>query len=166
MSLCDNCKISPAKYECLLCNNCFCLRCDSYIHSYPSKRTHLRKYITYTNQIYNTYQLNSNLNFQNSNNNKESEDEAQIQNNENIFLYSQRPDCICDKEDYEFNTCYENNAYAKQIKCLDNEIMDTRENFETKIEALHEQFHIMNETQKQKMNELNEKNLKEINRRI
>ena len=163
MALCDNCKVSPAKYECLICNNCFCLRCDSYVHSYPSKRTHLRKYITYMNQIYNTYQLNSNLNFQNLNNNKEIEQENQIQNDENILLYSPRSDLNNEKEDYEFNTCYENNIYAKKIKCLDMEINDTRENFENKIEALHEQFHLMNETQKQKMNELNEKNLKEIN---
>ena len=163
MSLCDNCKISPAKYECLLCNNCFCLRCDSYIHSYPSNRTHLRKYITFTNLIYNSYQLNPNLNCQNLNSNNEMQNDNQMQNNENILLYSQKNDMINEKEDYEFNTCVENNIYAKQIKCLDNEIMDTRENFENKIDALHEQFHIMNETQKQRMNELNEKNLREIN---
>ena len=156
MSLCDNCKSLPPKYNCLLCNSCYCLQCDSYIHSFPSKRTHLRKYITYTNQINSTYQyqLNSNLNFENLNNLKNSQNQIE---KENIIFYSQNPDEI------DFNNCYENDLYNQKINCIGNEIMDVKENFENKIDALHEQFHTMNENQKIKMNELNEKNLKEIN---
>ena len=159
MSLCCNCQISPSKYECLLCHNCFCLKCDSYIHSFPSKRTHLRKYITYSNQINNnTYQLYSNSNSDNLNNNQNNLDK-----NENNIFYGQRPEEMNQNEEDEFIISCENDAYAKKITNLGTEIMDTRENFENKIEALHEQFHNMNEIQKQKMNELNEKNLKEIN---
>ena len=159
MSLCCNCQISPSKYECLLCHNCFCLKCDSYIHSFPSKRTHLRKYITYSNQINNnTYQLYSNSNSDNLNNNQNNLDK-----NENNIFYGQRPEEMNQNEEDEFIISFENDAYAKKITNLGTEIMDTRENFENKIEALHEQFHNMNEIQKQKMNELNDKNLKEIN---
>ena len=90
MSLCCNCRISPSKYECLLCNNCFCLKCDSYIHSFPSKRTHLRKYITYSNQINNnTYQLYSNSNSENLNNIPKNSEK-----NENNNFYDQRPEEI------------------------------------------------------------------------
>jgi hypothetical protein len=45
MSLCRNCKVNVSKYQCNTCNCSYCLRCDSYIHSFPSKRTHFRKYI-------------------------------------------------------------------------------------------------------------------------
>ena len=161
MSLCSNCKISMAKYECLLCNSSFCLRCDSYIHSFPSKRTHLRKYITYTNQINNTYQLNSNSNFENVINQTKFP-ENQLNNNENILFYSQREEQNIPNCD-ELNNSYDNDIYSKKISCLGTEIMDAKENFENKIEALHKQFHDMNEEQRKKMSELNEKNLKEIN---
>ena len=149
MSLCAQCKALISKYHCPLCNNCYCLQCDSYIHSFPSKRTHLRKYITCENQINNTYQLNTNLNFEYLNNLKKNQNQIE---KENIIFYSQNRDEI------EFNNCYENDIYNQKINCLGNEIMDVKENFENKIEALHEQFHTMNENQKQKMNELNEKN--------
>ena len=158
MSLCSNCKASPAKYECFTCNNCFCLKCDSYIHSFPSNRTHLRKYISYSNQVNNIYQLYPNSNSENIKNNLNNQEKK-----ENIFLYSQRPEQIDQNEEAEFIYDYENDLFAKKITNLGTEIIDTRENFETKIEALHQQFHAMNEIQKQKMNELNEKNLKEIN---
>ena len=45
MSLCRNCKVNISKYECSICNCLYCLKCDSYIHSFPSKRFHKRKYI-------------------------------------------------------------------------------------------------------------------------
>ena len=152
MSLCENCKISISKYECQICNSTFCLRCDSYIHSFPSNRSHLRKYISYVNQNDNTYQLNSNLNP------SDNPTKNDIQDN-NILLSNK----IAEKEDNEFNYDYDNDSYSKKISCLGNEIMDAKENFENKIEALHEQFHAIAENQKQKMNELNEKNMKEIN---
>ena len=158
MSLCSNCKESPAKYECFTCNNCFCLKCDSYIHSFPLNRTHLRKYISYSNQVNNIYQLCENPNSENIMNNPNNQEKR-----ENILFYGQRPEQINQNEEDEFIYDYENEGYAKKINNLGTEIMDTRENFETKIEALHQQFHVMNEIQKQKMNELNEKNLKEIN---
>ena len=115
MSLCCNCQVSPSKYECLLCHNCFCLKCDSYIHSFPSKRTHLRKYITYSNQI--------------NNNPKNPE------HKENNIFYSQRLEEINQNEENDFIDCCENEVYAKKITNLGMEIMDTRENFENKIEA-------------------------------
>ena len=152
MSLCENCKISISKYECQICNSTFCLRCDSYIHSFPPNRSHLRKYISYVNQNDNTYQLNSNLNP------SDNPTKNDIQDN-NILLSNK----IAEKEDNEFNCDYDNDSYSKKISCLGNEIMDAKENFENKIEALHEQFHAIAENQKQKMNELNEKNMKEIN---
>ena len=151
MSLCENCKISTSKYICHICNSTFCLKCDSYIHSFPSNRTHLRKYITYTNQNNNTYLLNYNSN-------KNNIEENILNNNDNILLYKQKFE-----NEENFNYEYDNDAYNKKIVCLGTEIMDAKENFENKIEALHEQFHAISENQKQKMNELNEKNMKEIN---
>ena len=134
MSLCANCRISPSKYECFLCKCCFCLKCDSYIHSFPSKRTHLRKYITYTNQIKNntTYQLYSNPDSENLINKSKNQE-----NKENKLSYSQRPEQIEKNEEAEFINDYQNDEYAKKIKGLGTEIMDTKENFEHKIEALH-----------------------------
>ena len=116
MSLCPNCKTNIPKYKCEICNCSYCLRCDSYIHSFPSKRIHLRKYITINseNSNYKSYypyysndlSLNQmeNNNLLNTNNYNEKEEEMNIYDinqskeendyyledeKQNIFFYSQ-----------------------------------------------------------------------------
>ena len=208
MSLCRNCKQNISKYLCEVCNCSYCLRCDSYIHSFPSKRTHLRKYIPYNisdlNLLNNNipyYSNNSNLNENNNNISNDYNDirqeakEEQVENfsnfkkypeendynyneedqdQKNIFFYSQtkfepKENKIKNEEnnneaeyDYELNDDLEKEIYSKKISNLGSEILDAKENFDNKIEDLHEYFHVINENQKIKMNEFNEKNLKEI----
>ena len=166
-SLCPNCQVNIPKYECQACNCSYCLRCDSYIHSFPSKRTHLRKYIQYKSNDLNNktyaYQENNLENF-----NKFKKEEINCDEEpKNIFIYDRNK---CDSnsprgidEENELNNSMKREEYSKKISSLGDEIIYAKENFDNKLEALHEHFHIINENQKLKMNELNKKNLEEIN---
>ena len=165
--LCPNCQVNVPKYECPVCNCSYCLRCDSYIHSFPSKRSHLRKYIQYKsksndldNKTY-TYQENNSSNY---NKFKNEEINCDIEP-KNIFFYD-RNKCESNSprvdEENELNNSMKREEYSKKISSIGDEIIYTRENFDNKLEALHEHFHIINENKKLKMNELNKKNLEEI----
>ena len=215
MSLCPNCKFNIQKYRCEICNCSYCIRCDSYIHSFPTKRSHLRRYITINNFNSNIQSNisyltnNSNLNSKNNiidgfDKTEEQEQEKlpynenvpikndnneKTQEQQNVFFYSQTKfdqkdinekneeiedekehnkdyNKEYDKEyenEYDLNNDIEQEIFSKKISNLGSEIMDAKENFDNKIEDLHEYFLLINENQKAKMNELNEKNLKEIN---
>jgi hypothetical protein len=63
----------------------------------------------------------------------------------------------------EYDDIIDHEIYLKKISSLGSEIIDTKEDFDNRIEALHEHFHVIDENKKTKMAELNEKNLKEIN---
>ena len=164
--LCPNCQVNVPKYECPVCNCSYCLRCDSYIHSFPSKRAHQRKYIHYkSNELDNktyAYQENNSSNY---NKFKKEEINCDIEP-KNIFFYD-RNKCESNSprgdEENELNNSMKKEEYSKKISSLGDEIIYTRENFDNKLEALHEHFHIINENKKLKMNELNKKNLEEIN---
>ena len=43
MALCQRCYKSPPIYDCSTCKGYFCLSCDEYIHSFPSKQSHIRR---------------------------------------------------------------------------------------------------------------------------
>ena len=200
MSLCRNCKEKVCKYECQTCNCSYCLRCDSYIHSFPMNRTHLRKYIhinssnyNYRNELpypqnvpesaqdneennVNDYEVEQQQQQQNEfldNNNPQEENfnENENKNNneeerepENVFIYSQsKYDGKFRGDSNDLNSSIEPEIYSKKLSNLGCEIIDTKENFDNKIEDLHECFHVLHENQRKKMSELNEKNLKEIN---
>ena len=164
--LCPNCHVNVPKYECPVCNCSYCLRCDSYIHSFPSKRAHQRKYIHYkSNELDNktyAYQENNSSNY---NKFKKEEINCDIEP-KNIFFYD-RNKCESNSprgdEENELNNSMKKEEYSKKISSLGDEIIYTRENFDNKLEALHEHFHIINENKKLKMNEINKKNLEEIN---
>ena len=214
MSYCRNCKVNIAKYECPICNCSYCIRCDSYIHSFPSKRLHKRNYISIlnSNNTNNTPYLYNNNNIQSLKSYKTSSpsslpdvnipiqkegdfsnkigEESQSQY-PNILLYShkdskdpmeqiaenqnQKNDDILEPLNYNYNNndnvnvnneyddIIDHDIYLKKISSLGSEIFDTKEDFDNRIEALHEHFHVIDENKKTKMAELNEKNLKEIN---
>lgn len=204
MSYCRNCKKNIAKYECLICNCSYCLRCDSYIHSFPSKRLHRRNYIPITN---NNFDEISNINIYNNNtdnlrdfqisqqNHYENHEQIPIKEekeltqkkieenqNNNYLLYSQKDreepiERIIENQNddlnipgisnnndnnNEYDEIIDHDIYLKKISSLGSEIIDTKENFVNRIEALHEHFHIIEENKKTKMAELNNKNIKEI----
>ena len=135
MSLCRNCKENISKYKCEICNCSYCLRCDSYIHSFPSKRSHLRKYITISELDSNThynfpyFSDNSNLNsYSNQMNDynqikednlpnnhsipKDYDNNEENQDQKNVFFYSQtkfEPNNIGEKnEENVYDKEYEN----------------------------------------------------------
>ena len=162
-SLCPNCQVNVPKYECQACNFSYCLRCDSYIHSFPSKRTHLRKYIQYkSNDLDNKTYAYQEKTYTYQENNCDEEPK-------NIFIYDKNkcepnsPREIDEDDVNELNNSMKRDEYSKKISSLGDEIIYTKENFDNKLEALHEHFHIINENKKLKMNELNKKNLEEIN---
>jgi hypothetical protein len=85
---------------------------------------------------------------------------------------NQKNDNILEPKNYNYNNndnvneyddIIDHEIYLKKISSLGSEIIDTKEDFDNRIEALHEHFHVIDENKKTKMAELNEKNLKEIN---
>ena len=192
MSLCNNCKTNPSKYECLICNCSFCLRCDSYIHSFPENRGHHRHYISVNarnkKEIPNiklcknkpnllTYQISQQNNLSLCNNYPNLNlkgnlypEESNLNKKSNTFIYNKKD---CDKnndllndnnnfdivdldEDIDHDLC------LKKISSLSSDIIESKQNFDNKIEALHEHFHIIDENNKSRMSKLNNQNLKEI----
>ena len=45
MEICNRCKVKVADFKCEDCLQLFCVGCDSYLHSLPSKIGHKRIFI-------------------------------------------------------------------------------------------------------------------------
>ena len=192
MSICTNSKTNLSKYESIFCNCPSCLRCDSYIHSYIQNGCHHRHYISLNTknkrQIPNiklyknknnslTYQISSknNLNLYKNYPNLNFKkilfpEEKKLNKEPNTFIYN--------KNDYNKNNDLLNNIYnehiddlgedidhdlyLKKLSSLGSDIIESKQNFDNRIEALHEHFHIIDENNKSRISKLNEKNLEEI----
>ena len=53
MALCQRCYKTPPIYDCFICKGYFCLSCDEYIHSFPSKKLHTRRMLDVSNTMNN-----------------------------------------------------------------------------------------------------------------
>ena len=200
MSLCINCKVNISKYECSTCNCLYCLKCDSYIHSFPSKRLHTRKYILSNNPKINqniinlknyiilkenNISINNNLpidNIKKENNNKKEninidniisndnpnekeklDDEIEKNKNKIIENDNNEIENNFNEKNIEYDYVLNNDIYLKKLSFLGAEIRDASENFNNRIEDLHQYFHNIGKYKQLKMKEDNIKNLKEIN---
>ena len=47
MEICHNCKNKKADYNCDICKRSYCKQCDLYIHSFSSKKNHIRRKLFY-----------------------------------------------------------------------------------------------------------------------
>ena len=213
MSLCRNCKVNISKYECSICNCLYCLKCDSYIHSFPSKRLHKRKYIlsNYNNSsdnpkvtqniinlksyiiskendisinhnlpldnnikeenniLYDNNELKENININNiisnDNQNEKEKQDNEIEKDKNQIIIQNNNEIKNDFNDnnIEYDNILNNDIYLKKLSFLGAEIRDASENFNNRIEDLHQYFHNIDKNKQLKMKEDNIKNLKEIN---
>ena len=184
MALCQRCfKTSPV-YDCVLCKGCYCLSCDKYIHSFPSKRNHTRRMIDIsetliTNKKRNTYspfryksqeQPDFNNFYQENdiNNNNIIKETIPIydsnigKSNKTLFSdnlkYEQGP-YIDIKENYLKGTT----NIANKIEELSSNISSTKLNLNERIDSLHEHIHKSDEDHKNEIININSRNLKEIN---
>ena len=67
MALCQRCYKSPPIYDCPSCKGYFCLSCDEYIHSFPSKQSHTRRMLDIATAINTEKEEEKDLDFDSKN---------------------------------------------------------------------------------------------------
>ena len=174
MALCQRCYKSPPIYDCSTCKGYFCLSCDEYIHSFPSKQSHIRRMLDIATAI-----------------NTEKEEEKEKEKESNIDLKNDAKidviketlpiyDSNIGKNNLQFNT--ENLKYEKgpfidlddnhligntnignKLEELTNNLQNTKINLSERLDVLDEHIHKIDEINKNELINMNSKNLKEIN---
>ena len=177
MALCQRCYKVPPVYDCLMCKGYYCLSCDKYIHSFPSKKTHTRRMIDITETMITSQNQNTSQKFKSNNFN---EQELDINNNsiikETIPIYdsnigknSEKFDCQDLKYelgpyiDIEENYLRGTNNIANKIEELSSNISTTKINLNERIDSLQEHIHKADEAQNDDIININSRNLREIN---
>ena len=178
MALCQRCYRTPPIYDCFICKGYFCLSCDEYIHSFPSKKLHTRRMLDIGNTMINKENENEKENLIEKN---YDEINPAIDSNTNIIketlpIY----DSNIGKSNEIFNS--ENLKYEKgpyidieekylqgstnigtKIEELSSNLENTKINLSERIDVLDDKIHKIDETSKNEMININSKNLKEIN---
>jgi hypothetical protein len=169
MALCQRCYKSPPIYDCSICKGYYCLSCDEYIHSFPSKKLHTRRILDVATAI-NTEspkQTEENINSTEANINVIKETlpiyDSNIGKSSTIFnsdytKYEKGPFIDIDEKYLQGNT---NIDY--KIEELTCNLESTKINLSERIDVLDEHIHKINETNKDDIININSRNLKEIN---
>ena len=174
MALCQRCYKSPPIYDCSTCKGYFCLSCDEYIHSFPSKQSHIRRMLDIATAI-NTEKEESKE--------KEKESNIDLKNDAKIDVIKETLpiyDSNIGKNNLKFNT--ENLKYEKgpfidlddnhligntnignKLEELTNNLQNTKINLSERLDVLDEHIHKIDEINKNELINMNSKNLKEIN---
>ena len=172
MALCQRCYKSPPIYDCSTCKGYFCLSCDEYIHSFPSKQSHIRRMLDIATAI-NTEKEEE----------KEKESNIDLKNDAKIDVIKETLpiyDSNIGKNNLQFNT--ENLKYEKgpfidlddnhlirntnignKLEELTNNLQNTKINLSERLDVLDEHIHKIDEINKNELINMNSKNLKEIN---
>ena len=172
MALCQRCYKSPPIYDCSTCKGYFCLSCDEYIHSFPSKQSHIRRMLDIATAI-NTEKEEE----------KEKESNIDLKNDAKIDVIKETLpiyDSNIGKNNLKFNT--ENLKYEKgpfidlddnhligntnignKLEELTNNLQNTKINLSERLDVLDEHIHKIDEINKNELINMNSKNLKEIN---
>ena len=172
MALCQRCYKSPPIYDCSTCKGYFCLSCDEYIHSFPSKQSHIRRMLDIATAI-NTEKEES----------KEKESNIDLKKDAKIDVIKETLpiyDSNIGKNNLQFNT--ENLKYEKgpfidlddnhligntnignKLEELTNNLQNTKINLSERLDVLDEHIHKIDEINKNELINMNSKNLKEIN---
>ena len=172
MALCQRCYKSPPIYDCSTCKGYFCLSCDEYIHSFPSKQSHIRRMLDIATAI-NTEKEKE----------KEKESNIDLKNDAKIDIIKETLpiyDSNIGKNNLKFNT--ENLKYEKgpfidlddnhligntnignKLEELTNNLQNTKINLSERLDVLDEHIHKIDEINKNELINMNSKNLKEIN---
>ena len=174
MALCQRCYKSPPIYDCSTCKGYFCLSCDEYIHSFPSKQSHIRRMLDIATAI-NTEKEEGKE--------KEKESNIDLKNDAKIDVIKETLpiyDSNIGKNNLQFNT--ENLKYEKgpfidlddnhligntnignKLEELTNNLQNTKINLSERLDVLDEHIHKIDEINKNELINMNSKNLKEIN---
>jgi len=172
MALCQRCYKSPPIYDCSTCKGYFCLSCDEYIHSFPSKQSHIRRMLDIATAI--------NIEKEEE---KEKESNIDLKNDAKIDVIKETLpiyDSNIGKNNLKFNT--ENLKYEKgpfidlddnhligntnignKLEELTNNLQNTKINLSERLDVLDEHIHKIDEINKNELINMNSKNLKEIN---
>lgn len=169
MALCQRCYKSPPIYDCSICKGYYCLSCDEYIHSFPSKKLHTRRILDVATAI-NTEspkQTEENINSTEANINVIKETlpiyDSNIGKSSTIFnsdytKYEKGPFIDIDEKYLQGNTNIED-----KIEELTCNLENTKINLSERIDVLDEHIHKINEINKDDLININSRNLKEIN---
>lgn len=169
MALCQRCYKSPPIYDCFICKGYFCLSCDEYIHSFPSKKLHQRRILDIATAINTESPKFSEENINNTEANinviKETLPiyDSNIGKSNTVYnseypKYEKGPYIDIDEKYLQGNT---NIDY--KIEELTCNLENTKINLSERIDVLDEHIHKINETNKDDIININSRNLKEIN---
>ena len=192
-NICNRCRVEVGEFICSDCSNfnIFCLNCDNYIHSLPSKRNHKRvpyknsmnsniiNSVTQDNTInnylsqsnfdnnYNNNQFNVNENVSKSNQSFLFQSGNQIQSNNNIIDNNNINNKYTQNYLNELKQIFENEKEELLNKnyLLQKEMKDMERNYLSQIENLKniiEQLNLKLENDKKQLIENNELEIKRI----
>ena len=160
MEICHRCKKEVAEYHCDTCRRLYCEQCDLYIHSLTSKQKHSRKKL---NELTRTLSPKKN----NDDENKLSLSPQQLSLSETL---DETDSSLKKNKSFSSLKALKNLNYfeekiklLKQISQLNIELSNTRNNIDQKLDIINDHLHKFNNENKNKIIELNYKNIKEIN---
>ena len=173
MALCQRCYKSQPIYDCFTCKGYFCLSCDEYIHSFPSKKSHTRRMLDVNTAIKTEIKAENETDF--DDNNPKVDAKIDIIK-ETLPIY----DSNIGKTNTVFNPenlKYEKGPYididekyllgttniGNKIDELSSNLQNTKINLSERIDVLDEHIHKLDENSKNELININSKNLKEIN---
>ena len=160
MEICHRCKKEVAEYNCDTCRRLYCEQCDLYIHSLTSKQKHSRKKL---NELTRTLSPKKN----NDDENKLSLSPQQLSLSETLdetdSTLKRNKSFSSLKAINNLNYFEEKIKLLKQISQLNIELSNTRNNIDQKLDIINDHLHKFNNENKNKIIELNYKNIKEIN---
>ena len=177
MALCQRCYKTPPIYDCFICKGYFCLSCDEYIHSFPSKKLHTRRILDVSNTI------NNKQNQENVSENKNIYPKINPNLDSNTDIIKETLP-IYDSNIGKSNTIFtsENLKYQKgpyidaeekylqgstnigtKIEELSSNLENTKMNLCERIDVLDDKINKIDENNQNEIININSKNLKEIN---
>ena len=170
MALCQRCYKSPPIYDCPSCKGYFCLSCDEYIHSFPSKQSHTRRMLDIATAINTEKEEEKDLDFDSKNDAKidviketlpiydSNIGKSNAKFNIGNLKYEKGP--FIDLDD---NYLLGNTNIGNKLEELTSNLQNTKINLSERIDVLDEHIHKIDEINKNELININSKNLKEIN---
>ena len=170
MALCQRCYKSPPIYDCPICKGYFCLSCDEYIHSFPSKQSHTRRMLDIATAINTEKEEEKDLDFDSKNDAKidviketlpiydSNIGKSNAKFNIGNLKYEKGP--FIDLDD---NYLLGNTNIGNKLEELSSNLQNTKINLSERIDVLDEHIHKIDEINKNELININSKNLKEIN---
>ena len=170
MALCQRCYKSPPIYDCPSCKGYFCLSCDEYIHSFPSKQSHTRRMLDIATAINTEKEEEKYLDFDSKNDAKidviketlpiydSNIGKSNAKFNIGNLKYEKGP--FIDLDD---NYLLGNTNIRNKLEELSSNLQNTKINLSERIDVLDEHIHKIDEINKNELININSKNLKEIN---